>query len=358
MAILSYVPIGAYKKLENQAAALKRVLQPIKTLSRGYSPFPWAVIAHVTYRCNLDCEMCCQHIPELMATLPAFPKFPVKSAGELPVERWKAIIDDVARSFPVLPFFHFSGGEPFLYPGLLELVAHARSRGLSTSVITNGWTLAANAGELVRLGVDRVNVSIDGPEEVHDLVRRMKTSFRRAVTGIRALRDAREKAGTSRPFVTINTTVTPRNFARLEEMLAVQKECGADALTVEHLIFLDNERSLAEGIDVEELRSKLGDMERRAGVTVYPRIPDEEWQPYYRGSSNDLGTGCGMLWTGMRIHPNGDVGPCRSQHMGSLADGSATAKQIWNNAAYRASRSEIARVGNVEECGRCEHRLY
>jgi hypothetical protein len=44
--------------------------------------------------------------------------------------------------------------------------------------------------------------------------------------------------------------------------------------------------------------------------------------------------------------------------MGNLADASTTPRALWNNAAYRQARSEIARVGNVEACGRCEHRLY
>jgi hypothetical protein len=44
--------------------------------------------------------------------------------------------------------------------------------------------------------------------------------------------------------------------------------------------------------------------------------------------------------------------------MGSLSDASVSAKKIWNNEIYRASRKEIATVGNVEACGRCEHKLY
>jgi MoaA/NifB/PqqE/SkfB family radical SAM enzyme len=358
MSLLSILPLSTYKKLENAAAAARPVLSPLKKLSGGRSLFPVAVVAHVTYRCNLDCEMCCQHIPELEVRLPSFPASPGDREGELSPDRWKAIIDDLDRSLPVRPFLHFSGGEPFLYARLLELMAHSRSRGFSTSVITNGWTLAEVAPELVRLGLDRINVSLDGPEEIHDAVRRKATSFRRAVDGIRAVRAAREKAGSKRPLVTINCTVTPRNQGALLEMERVRKESGADALTIEHLIFHDNDKQLAEGIDVPALFDSLDRLEREHGATVYPRIPRRYAETYYKGNTNDLRRGCGLLWTGLRIHPDGTVGPCRGQKMGSLADGTRSVKEIWNNEAYRASRSEIARLGNVPDCARCEHRLY
>lgn len=357
MSLLNMIPMETYKKLENRAAAVHGWLSPVKKLSRGYSLFPLAVLAHVTYRCNLDCAMCCQHIPEHAAGLPGFP-IPGSRSQELPLQRWKEIIDDVEASFPVMPFFHFSGGEPFLYPGLMDLIEYAKGKGFSTSVITNGWTLSAIAEDLVSLGVNRINVSIDGPEAVHDLVRRKMGSFRRAVEGLRAVREAREKAGKKHPRLTINCTVTPQNFAYMNDIVKVRDEARADALTVEHLIFLDHERSLAEGIDVDVLLETLTRLEKEENVTLYPHIPKELWKTFYLGSSKDLGHGCGMLWAGLRIHPSGEVGPCRGQVMATLADRSVSVKKIWNNEIYRACRHEIATMGNVEACGRCEHKLY
>jgi MoaA/NifB/PqqE/SkfB family radical SAM enzyme len=358
MAFVDLIPLQAYKRLENRAGLLRPVLEPVKKMTGGLAPFPWAVIAHITYRCNLDCTMCCQHIPEYASGLPGFP-IPGQKSQEIPTQRWKEILDDLAESFPIKPFFHFGGGEPTLYPGFLELVTHAKSRGYNVSMITNAWLLQNHAEKLVDLGIDRINVSIDGSEDVHDEVRRLKGSYRRAIAGIRAVRAAREKAGKKTPHVTINCTITRENHARLPDMLGVLEESGADHLTYQHLVFLDDERELAAGIDVERILADLGKIEReRDDVTIYPNVPKADWKLFYEGKSTELGNGCGWNWVGLRLHPNGEVAPCRNQVVGSLAEPGTSIKTIWNGGVYRKLRAELAQVGNYEDCGRCTHRLF
>ncbi len=357
MAFLDLIPQATYKALENRAAFVHDWLLPVKRLTRGYSPFPVAVVALVTFRCNLDCVMCCQHIPEYAADIPGL-SLPGKSAQGMSLSRWKEIVDEIAETFPLLPFFHFGGGEPFLYPGLLDLLVHTKGRGFSTSVITNGWTLATHARDLVSLGVNRINVSIDGTETVHDEIRRRKGSFLRAVNGIRAIRKEREKAGRDHPRVTINCTITPQNVSVLEEMVKVRDEAGADALTIEHLMFPDEDRTIATGLDVDALLEVLPRLEKRERVTLYPRIPRKLWRQVYEGSGKDLGRGCGMLWELLRIHPNGEVGPCRGLVLGNAATGRESLKEIWNNEGYMRVRRELADGGPVAACARCCHVLY
>lgn len=358
MAFVDLIPIGAYKRLENRAGRLKAILEPVKKLTGGRSAFPLAVIAHLTYRCNLDCSMCCQHIPEYAAGLPGFP-IPGQKSREIPFERWIGIIDDIADSFPIRPFFHFGGGEPFLFPRAIELLAYAKKRGFSVSAITNAWLLESIAPKLVEIGVNKINVSIDGSEAIHDSVRRQKGSFRRAVDGIRALRAAREKAGSKTPYITINCTITRENHAALEEMLAVREESGADHLTFQHLVFLDQERELAAGIDVRKILDTLTRLEReRPEITVYPNVPKQDWPLFYEGNATGLGNGCGWNWVGLRLHPNGDVCPCRNKVLGNVADPSVSIGDLWNGPEYRKFRSELAATGNYEECGRCTHRLF
>ena len=69
----------------------------------------------VTYRCNFDCSMCCQHIPEYAEGLPGFP-IPGEQSRELPTARWKGILDDIAASFPI----HF-GHQTVRHPGFIPL---------------------------------------------------------------------------------------------------------------------------------------------------------------------------------------------------------------------------------------------
>lgn len=77
---------------------------------------------HVLEACNFRCQQC-------------FSKFGTKKL--LPVEGWKKIIDNCIAGANVAEF-NIAGGEPMLYPGLVELVQYIRDKGVKVSLITNG----------------------------------------------------------------------------------------------------------------------------------------------------------------------------------------------------------------------------
>ena len=77
---------------------------------------------HVLEACNFRCRQC-------------FSKFGTKKL--LPVEGWKKIIDNCIAGANVAEF-NIAGGEPMLYPGLVELVQYIRDKGVKVSLITNG----------------------------------------------------------------------------------------------------------------------------------------------------------------------------------------------------------------------------
>ncbi|MEZ4312506.1 MAG: radical SAM protein [Polyangiaceae bacterium] len=81
------------------------------------------------------------------------------------------MIDEGAGVFPTL---HFTGGEPFAYRALFELIERGIERGYEHVLInTNGTFLSpAAVAKLASFG-ERVaiTVSLDGPEPTHDRVR-------------------------------------------------------------------------------------------------------------------------------------------------------------------------------------------
>lgn len=357
MAILDLIPPLAFKTLENLARKGAFILEPIKKITKGYAPFPWAIIAHLTYRCNLDCTMCCQHIPDYAESLPGFPKPGIKH-DEMGVEQWKAILDDISRSFPILPFFHFSGGEPFLYSGLMDLVDYAKQKKYNVSIITNGWMLKHYARALVELGVNRLHVSIDGPEPIHDQIRQRDTSYKRAIEGIIEVDKQKKLLNQSKPHIAVNCTITKENHADLLSFPDEMKKIGANHVTIQHLVFFDHQRFLVKDIDVSKLLAQLKELKKRRDVTIYAHVPFSKIETYYKGSSSALGKGCGWNWTGIRIHPNGDIVPCRGVYMGNVKDGKVSLREIWNSEKYRAMRRELIKIGNYKECSRCTHRFF
>jgi len=81
-----------------------------------------------------------------------------------------------------------SGGEPFLYFGLREVLQHAKSLGLRTTVTTNGYFLQPRRLEPLRDFVDVLAVSLDGPPEMHNRLRGSPRAFERLCAGLGNLR--------------------------------------------------------------------------------------------------------------------------------------------------------------------------
>lgn len=77
---------------------------------------------HILEACNFKCRQC-------------FSKFGTKKL--LPVEDWKKIVDNCIAGADVTEF-NIAGGEPMLYPGLVELTKYIRNKGVKVSLITNG----------------------------------------------------------------------------------------------------------------------------------------------------------------------------------------------------------------------------
>lgn len=79
------------------------------------------------------------------------------------MEGWKKIIDNCIAGANVTEF-NIAGGEPMLYPGLVELVQYIRDKGVKVSLITNGslmdeeWVKKyAGMFETIGFSVDSIN---------------------------------------------------------------------------------------------------------------------------------------------------------------------------------------------------------
>lgn len=83
---------------------------------------------HIKKECNMKCRHC-------------FAEF--KECQEVDFDKAKQIIEQIAKikSFKKI---NFSGGEPTLFKGIEELLKYAKSRGLKTSIVTNGSILLKN----------------------------------------------------------------------------------------------------------------------------------------------------------------------------------------------------------------------
>ena len=168
---------------------------------------------HPTRRCNLRCLHCySQSGPEERA--------------ELEASLIEAVLEDAARlGFDVLAV---SGGEPFLYRGLAQVLTRAKELGLFTSVTTNGTLLSTTRLRLLVGLVDLLAISVDGQPGSHNEIRASPDAFERLVQGLPKLR------ATGMPFGFI-FTLTQYNLHELEWVANFALEQGARLLQIHPL---------------------------------------------------------------------------------------------------------------------------
>src|SRR5436305_7194462 len=119
----------------------------------------------------------------------------------------------------------FSGGEPLMHSDLFRLASLIRTNNIRVTILTTGLLLERNAQAVVD-SVDDVIVSLDGPEEVHDQIRRVPGAFRRVASGIQAL----HRLDPSFP-VSARSTVQRLNHNRLRETALTARTLGCRTIS-------------------------------------------------------------------------------------------------------------------------------
>jgi MoaA/NifB/PqqE/SkfB family radical SAM enzyme len=119
----------------------------------------------------------------------------------------------------------FSGGEPLLNPELFQLCTLLRAEGIRLTLLSTGLLFRKLAGEIAA-SFDDVIVSLDGPRETHDSIRRIEGAFALLHDGARSLR--RERPAIS---ISARSTVQKANHHCLWETAVAAKELGLDGIS-------------------------------------------------------------------------------------------------------------------------------
>ncbi|HKV73760.1 MAG TPA: pyrroloquinoline quinone biosynthesis protein PqqE [Gemmatimonadales bacterium] len=171
---------------------------------------PTTLLAELTYRCPLHCPYCSN--PLEMS----------RAEAELTTEQWKRVLTE-ARELGVLQL-GLSGGEPLVRKDLEELVGHARSEGLYTTLVTSGLGLTrARAERLKTAGLDHIQISFQDAD----------TANAEKIAGIRSVKQKREAAALVRELglaFSVNVVLHRGNLDHLEAIIAMAAEFGADRL--------------------------------------------------------------------------------------------------------------------------------
>jgi len=341
---------------------------------RGYSFSPPRYIdIKMTNLCNLRCSMCGQWGEQ--GNFRNAPKEFLQQELELPL--LKRLVREVAHFHPS---FYLWGGEPFLYRNLIPFVACIKANRLVCAINTNGTYLAEAAEDLVRLGVDNLLISVDGPREVHDRVRGVPGTFDRVMAGVDRIRSLRRERRAAKPYLTFVATVNQENASEFHRVYDEAAQHGVDFVGLQFGTFTSEETgnryeqrlrrclgcagsswrgflSYKAGFDVKSVQEglrRIRSVKHPFGTYFIPDLAPEDLPEYY--GSTRLMKGhktCIVPWMRADLLPNGDVYPCidfPDYIVGNIHE--TPLMGLWNGPRYVRFRRELQR-GPFSICSRC-----
>jgi len=254
---------------------------------------PLALLAEVTHRCPLGCPYCSNPV-EL-----------VRRSGEMETAAWLSLLEEAAR-MGVLQV-HFSGGEPTARHDLEDMVAKAEAVGLYSNLITSGVLLDRRRLEsLAARGLQHVQLSFQGVEpDGADHIAGFEGGHARKLACARLVTDL------GLPL-TVNAVMHRGNLDRLDDMIALAVELGAQRLEVAHVQYygwaLRNRARLLPTVGQLDAATATVEAARRrlTGVLVIDYvIPD-----YYARRPKACMGGWGRRF--VNVSPEGRVLPCHA----------------------------------------------
>lgn len=266
----------------------------------------------------------------------------------------------------------FSGGEPQLNEKWSYLAQVFRSLGSRVTLLTAGLLLKAQAKAVVE-SADDVIVSLDGPSQVHNNIRRVRDAFEQLSEGVAALRELRPEMP-----VRARCTVQKANYRSLRKVVRSAKEIDLNSvsflaadLTSEAFnrpevwsddradrIALAPEEIGALAAEVEQLI-----VEHRAdfdsGFIVESPQKLRRIVQHFRahvGQTENVAPRCNAPWVSAVIEASGDVRPCFFHPVvGNIHRQEFT--KIMNSPEALRFRSDLD-ISRNETCRRCVCSLY
>jgi len=278
---------------------------------------PQALIAELTHRCPMHCVYCSN--PLAMRSRDV----------ELRTEEWKHLIEEAAALG--CWHLHLTGGEPLLRRDLEELVRAGRAAGLYVNLITSGLGMTeARLSGLAKAGLDHIQLSFQDSEEAS------ANCFGGTPAHAHKLKVASWIRSQNLAF-TMNAVVHRENLDRLETMIALAEELGADKLEIANVQYYgwalqNRDRLLPTRAQLDHsIRIVTAAQERLKGKLRIDFVLPDYYGKYPKPCMGGWGRGL------ILVDPGGSAMPC---HAASTIPGitfdnvrTQTLAWIWNHSA-------------------------
>lgn len=334
---------------------------------------PHHIVLGVNNFCNLRCVMCDVGTGNSETNFGG--NLMGAHARSMPWETFKLVADDVHATWPKA-HLSFVYTEPLAWPLIGKSLYYARDLGQWTSVTTNGLLLSRWAKEIATARCGAVSVSLDGPEEIHDRIRRKIGSFARAVEGIATL-----AACPDPPKIGVYCTISEFNVGSLRRFLQDMRDLPLCEVGLLHNNFVT-------ATQAQDHNNDFGDVLHATSSNVFETSPDRidlaalseelleisasrypfkvrispdiasppDLSVYYRHPEIPLGRACRDVFKMLMVDPDGEIipahGRCYRFPIANVRDGGL--KQAWNHEKISRLRKLLSESGGLlPACTRC-----
>ena len=275
--------------------------------------YPIAISIEPTTACNLKC-------PECPSGLRQF----TRPTGNLKTDVNQSIISALGKHLQYINYYF--QGEPFINPQFLDFVKVARQQNIYVLTSTNAHFISEKTAEdIVESGLSELIVSIDGTTQETYQDYRVEGNLETVLSGLSAIRKAKNKSNSKFPIVTIQFLVTAQNEHQIPDVKNLVNQYGADRLNLKTIQVYDYEN----------------------GNRLLPK--NEKYSRYKKGKDNTyklknkMSNYCWRMWTTCVFTWDGTIVPCCFDKDAKYKMGDLTKtefKNIWKNGLYQDFREK------------------
>jgi len=280
----------------------------------------------------------------------------MKRENELTIDEWDKVLASLGRA----PYwFTISGGEPLMYPHVVELAQSAYKHCAPGVINIPTNAILPNIPDRVEQIAKScpnsqliINLSLDGIGPKHDYIRGIPGNFAKFEERLKQLLELRKSL--KNLTVGIHSVISVFSVGHLDELIAYADKSGADQFITEiaeprveldtvGLPITPDREAYSKAIDrlIAFVQSKqfsgMAKVTEAIRVEYYKlvkRILDEK----------DQVIECYAGWVSAQIYADGTVWPCcvRADNLGNLRDHHYDFKEIWFGEKIKEARRSIA----------------
>lgn len=331
--------------------------------------FPNTICILLYQGCNLKCKMCGQ-----------WRRKATQNQDYLPLSLLKNTFNEIAKYKSEI---YLWGGEPTLHPQFADIIHFIKAKDLVCTINTNGTLLKKYAHTIVKAGVDSLDISIDGTENIHDDIRGIKGTFARVIDGLNELVLEAKQQRKKKPLIKAIITISEWNIHNLPQLIHyIDNDSAIDMAIIQLGWFIPTkagikyesrlktdfgviknswkgfENNKTSGLLKKGLVKTLTKIKAKMHtkpVLFFPDLTMSNINDYYTNHSKTFGhKSCLAVNREIHILANGDTSICLDWPdviIGNIK--TETIKQIWHGKKLHYFRENLKKNGLFSVCNRC-----